>query len=289
MSVRTAEPIRIEFFPIAAAVVASVFALAGCTTASDHAQPPDVDGGLVAGDAAPGLPADSHAGTAPDAGLPGGGDTGGATADAGPGPDAATPLRQCDTDEDCVQVFGDLGPCVGAACDVGRGLCVQVAVGDGTPCDDGNECTTSSLCGAGLCLPAADAWLECFDANPCTTDDCDPDQGCVFRPVAGGPCDDGDPCTEGDHCQDGACVPGQDICPAQCGNGSCQTTKGEDCASCPLDCGPCSDGCTESASAGCGGCACEQCVCVLRPACCTDAWDASCVSLCESQCGQACP
>jgi len=45
------------------------------------------------------------------------------------------------------------------------------------------------------------------------------------------------------------------------------------------------DGCSESTSPGCGGCACETCVCGLDSFCCTTAWDYLCVDACQNSCG----
>ena len=104
-------------------------------------------------------------------------------------------------------------------------------------------------------------------------------------PIAGAVCEDGNPCTDGDYCEDGVCIAGVDTCPAQCGNGTCQVSKGETCGTCPLDCGPCSTGCTTSEFAGCNGCGCESCVCAINPDCCETAWGPECTFLCESNCG----
>ncbi|GMV40003.1 MAG: hypothetical protein AMXMBFR64_17190 [Myxococcales bacterium] len=71
------------------------------------------------------------------------------------------------------------------------------------------------------------------------------------------------------------------VCPA-CGDGVCGDL--EICATCPGDCGACSDGCTESPWPGCSGCACEACVCAADSFCCDTAWDAACVTLCALDC-----
>jgi len=52
----------------------------------------------------------------------------------------------------------------------------------GSPCDDGNACTHSDQCGAGLCQGVPYA---CVDGLPCTTDNCDGDGGCLFPPIPG--------------------------------------------------------------------------------------------------------
>ncbi len=45
------------------------------------------------------------------------------------------------------------------------------------------------------------------------------------------------------------------------------------------------DGCTEAATPGCGGCACESCVCAMDAYCCDTAWDTICVDECQNSCG----
>ena len=93
---------------------------------------------------------------------------------------------------------------------------------------------------------------------------------------------------------DFGCAPGAATCP----NGTCD--NGETSATCPADCpATTNDGCTAKPSgtgSGCGGCACESCVC-SGPIpggssggdswCCTNGWDASCVSECVA-CGTVC-
>jgi hypothetical protein len=47
-------------------------------------------------------------------------------------------------------------------------------------------------------------------------------------------------------------------------------------------------GCSTSSYAGCGGCACETCVCGLDSFCCSTEWDIYCVEECEIDCGYSC-
>lgn len=195
------------------------------------------------------------------------------------------PVRECETDEDCLAAVGDPGPCQTLACAKADGQCIKLPKDDGIACDVGNPCYTEQVCSGGLCLGGTA--VDCSDANPCTNDSCSFDAGCVHDPRTG-VCDDGDPCTKDEYCVEGVCTNGADICPAQCGNGSCQTTKGETCSSCPLDCGACSDGCTVSSFGGCEGCGCESCVCDAHPECCAEAWTEACVAACEG-CGSCTP
>jgi hypothetical protein len=47
---------------------------------------------------------------------------------------------------------------------------------------DGNACTSSDACGAGICQSGAS--LDCDDLNPCTADACDEFAGCTHDPIA---------------------------------------------------------------------------------------------------------
>ena len=76
--------------------------------------------------------------------------------------------------------------------------------------------------------------------------------------------------------------------------------EGKDCGAdgCGGSCGECCDeqtclngqclggpGCEPNDEAGCGGCACEECVCTMDPYCCQVLWDDYCVTECMDQCG----
>lgn len=195
------------------------------------------------------------------------------------------PVRECESDADCETLVAAPGACQTIMCAKTTGQCLLLPVDDGVQCDVSNLCYTGQVCSGGLCLGGVA--VNCSDDSSCTNDSCSLDVGCVHSPRVGG-CDDGDPCTKDEYCDAGVCTHGADICPAQCGNGSCQQTKGETCATCPLDCGPCSDGCTASEFASCAGCTCETCVCDAHPACCTEAWTDECVTACEA-CGSCTP
>ena len=108
---------------------------------------------------------------------------------------------------------------------------------NGTPCDDGNICTASDVCQAGVCKGSAagadgtacndgDACTQtdicqngtCVGSNPvtCTAPDqcqaagtCNPKNGKCSKPKKvpnGSPCNDGNACTLTDTCQRGTCV-----------------------------------------------------------------------------------
>src|SRR5947209_2480772 len=97
----------------------------------------------------------------------------------------------------------DADPCTLDGCDH-AGLCTHTIVPDGTPCDDGDACTTAETCLADQCLGSA---VSCDDGNGCTTDTCDPASGCLHTAVDNGtPCDDANACTAADACAAGQCV-----------------------------------------------------------------------------------
>jgi hypothetical protein len=76
----------------------------------------------------------------------------------------------------------DLVQChVAGTCDPATGVCSHPAALDGTPCNDGNACTTSDACVAGLCVGGLPP--NCNDGNVCTIDSCTPLTGCVHSPA----------------------------------------------------------------------------------------------------------
>ncbi len=92
--------------------------------------------------------------------------------------------------------------CLQETCEPETGVCSPKPVHDGDPCEDGNACTATTKCSAGMCLGPAD--VVCDDKNPCTSDACDAITGCSFTPNTL-TCDDGNQCTQGDVCAKGAC------------------------------------------------------------------------------------
>lgn len=100
-------------------------------------------------------------------------------------------------------------PCKINECNPANGLCELKAQTNGTPCEDGQYCTTDDSCLAGVCTggPARDcSYLD----GSCVTGVCNEDlKQC--RPAVSPddtPCDDGDFCITGDYCLAGACQPG---------------------------------------------------------------------------------
>ena len=121
----------------------------------------------------------------------------------------------------------DKEACTADSCDKVKGCQHQTLQG---PCDDGNPCTESESCQAGVCKGKDQA---CDDGNACTSNACEPAKGCVFAldsqacedgngctddncdKVTGckhvnnlAPCDANNPCTVGDACAAGACKAG---------------------------------------------------------------------------------
>lgn len=119
----------------------------------------------------------------------------------------------------------DDNPCTEDMCYAGE--CTYVPLND-VPCEDDDLCTIGDFCFASDCK-AGDTLRECNDFNVCTADSCDPETGCIYAPIPGGPCEDGDLCTISDWCQAGQCMPGEDaLCEDDnpCTNDSCSPTVG---------------------------------------------------------------
>ena len=148
---------------------------------------------------------------------------------------------------------------------------------DGQACDDGDSCTATDQCQAGLCVgssPASDG-TSCSDHDACSTGDkcqsgvctpaqalgCPPTTACSFTLGcdwtagdclvldinAGQACDDGDGCTTGEKCHTGQCNGGQPVvCPAppdEChAVGACEPATGTCPVSAVPDGTPCAGG-----------------------------------------------
>ena len=82
-------------------------------------------------------------------------------------------------------------------CDPASGSCSNPMATDGTPCNDGNACTSSDVCASGVCLGAAVA--------------------------DGTACDDGNACTQTDTCVAGTCKGSN---PVSCASGTCNPATG---------------------------------------------------------------
>jgi len=99
---------------------------------------------------------------------------------------------------------------VTGAPDLGNVECSYSAGPNGTPCDDGDVCTTGTTCSSGVCgggtkIPGCcNTAAECDDGNICTDDACTGNQ-CVHTNNTL-TCSDGDPCTANDTCSAGVCA-----------------------------------------------------------------------------------
>src|SRR5262249_4550628 len=91
-------------------------------------------------------------------------------------------------------------------CDPATGTCSNPANPNGSACNDGNACTQSDTCEAGVCTGAnpvvCTALDQCHDAGVC-----DPANGTCSNPAKanGVTCNDGNGCTQTDTCQAGVC------------------------------------------------------------------------------------
>ena len=97
----------------------------------------------------------------------------------------------------------------------GRWTCSNPAVPDGTPCNDGNACTQTDVCLAGLCT--GESPVTCVALDTChAAGTCDPASGTCSSPGLpdGAPCNDGIACTQNDVCTGGTCAGTAYTCPA---------------------------------------------------------------------------
>jgi len=135
-----------------------------------------------------------------------------------------------------------------------------------------------------LCASFCEGWCEgCGKLVACGDGACQPDllETCSTCP-GDCTCPEGQPCLYGE-----CCVPSCEW--VECGDDGC----GGNCADCPEGqfcsweglCMEGGGGCEESPVPGCGGCACETCVCNLDPFCCESSWDSLCVEECLYDCG----
>jgi RHS repeat-associated protein len=121
--------------------------------------------------------------------------------------------RTCTASDQC----HDIGTCAPAT-----GLCSNPAKPNGATCTDGNACTTTDTCQAGVCAAgiavACTAQDQCHDVGVCA-----PATGVCSSPAKanGTTCNDANACTAADTCQAGVCTGGNaTTCTAQ---DSCHT------------------------------------------------------------------
>ena len=123
----------------------------------------------------------------------------------------------CASPADCNSGFCQSGVCCDTACAGGACSACSVAAGadvdgtckllTGTACADGNACTQTDTCQAGVCVGknpvVGSAQDQCHAAGSCN-----PSTGACSNPALadGAACNDGNACTQADTCQAGACV-----------------------------------------------------------------------------------
>ena len=95
--------------------------------------------------------------------------------------------------------------CLEATCSTAAGGCVEVPVPDGTPCNDGSQCTSPDVCASGSCTGSVSVF--CPPPQGCLLSVCHPPSGTCAPTLApdGAPCDDSDGCTVGETCTLGEC------------------------------------------------------------------------------------
>jgi hypothetical protein len=101
-------------------------------------------------------------------------------------------------------------------CDTSTGACSNPNKGDGTSCSDGNACTQTDTCEAGVCAGVNP--VVCTAADQChQIGVCDPGSGVCSSPIApdGTTCDDANACTAGETCSGGLCAGGTPVTPAE--------------------------------------------------------------------------
>eukprot|EP01125_Pyxidicula_operculata_P004764 TRINITY_DN177_c0_g1_i1.p1 TRINITY_DN177_c0_g1~~TRINITY_DN177_c0_g1_i1.p1 ORF type:complete len:864 (+),score=256.40 TRINITY_DN177_c0_g1_i1:474-3065(+) len=109
-------------------------------------------------------------------------------------------------------------------CDSATGVCSDVNKPAGSSCDDGNRCTQTDTCQAGVCVGSnpvvCTALDQCHDAGQCNTA-----TGVCTNPnkADGSSCTDGKACTVNDQCMSGVCMSGSPKVCNNTGSGTCVT------------------------------------------------------------------
>ena len=116
-------------------------------------------------------------------------------------------------------------------CDPTTGRCSMPAKSDGAVCNDGNACTRTDACRAGVCTGADP--VVCGGGDSCRDGGtCDPGTGACMggrTKPDGAACDDGNACTRTDVCRQGQCVGKEPLfCPPpdRCHVAFCRPHKG---------------------------------------------------------------
>ena len=80
--------------------------------------------------------------------------------------------------------------CLSAACAPATGLCIDVPVADGLPCDDADACSETSTCQVGQCTGFD--LVKCTPEGACDNVACDPESGqCFVESIATSCCGNG--------------------------------------------------------------------------------------------------
>ncbi len=116
----------------------------------------------------------------------------------------------------------DDSACSKRVCQGATGQCPLTAVGEGSPCNDGDLCTTTETCKAGSCQGGGA--VNCSDGDACTADDCDAVDGCWHLPNGAAACNDGDACTV-DACDAKAGCSHNAVLGVPCNDGSACTAS----------------------------------------------------------------
>ncbi|APR88448.1 Thiamin-phosphate pyrophosphorylase [Minicystis rosea] len=195
----------------------------------------------------------------------------------------------CTSDATCASGFCVDGVCCDTACNAGVCDACSIAAGapsdgtcalfTGTTCNDGNACTQTDTCQAGVCTGGNP--VTCTASDAChAAGSCNPATGMCSNPskANGTACSDGNACTQTDTCQAGVCTGGNPVtCTASDSchvAGTCNPATGMCSSPSKADGSTCNDGnaCTQTdtCSAGvCGGTAytCTPTSCQQSSAC----------------------
>jgi hypothetical protein len=120
---------------------------------------------------------------------------------------------------------------VAGTCNIATGFCTNPNAANGTTCNDGNGCTQTDVCQAGICtgsnLKVCVPIDACHAAGTCTAA-----TGLCSTPNAanGTACNDGDSCTQTDTCTNGVCIGSNPV------SGSCTTGQPGACSPGTLSC-----------------------------------------------------
>lgn len=182
----------------------------------------------------------------------------------------------CTSNDNCTSGFCVDAVCCDTACNDGPCKACAVATGasangtctprTGNICNDGDACTQTDTCQAGVCTGANP--VTCMEMDQChDVGVCDTMTGLCSNPVKtdGSSCDDGNACTPMDICQGGVCTaPGDLVCAPidDCHEaGTCDAQTGKCSTPAKPDNSPCSGGtclagtCIVDGSGGAGGAA----------------------------------